>query len=54
MVAGLGQSVILSKRPFFPGFLPEIRAIGGEVVSLRKKIPQHFSENLLILLTLPR
>jgi len=38
---------------FCPAFCPQIRALGGEFVPARKKFPQHFSQKLLILLTLP-
>jgi len=44
-----------SKRPaFLLTFFPQIRALGGEIVPLRKKFPLHVSQKLLILLTLPR
>jgi len=41
-------------RPFLLTFFPQIRAFGGEIVPEQKKFPQHFSQKLLIFLTLSR
>jgi hypothetical protein len=48
------STIFLSNWPFLPGFSPEIRAFGSEIVPPRKKFPQHFLQKLLIFLTLPR
>ena len=45
--------VFRNDRPFLPAFSPKSGPLGAKLCRW-KKIPQHFSEKLLIFLTLPR
>jgi hypothetical protein len=48
------STVFRTNRPFLLSFFPQTRALGGEIVPIQKKFPQHVSQKFLILLTLLR
>jgi len=48
------STIFQNDRQIIPVFCPPKKALGGEIVPRRKKFPQHVSQKLLILLTLPR
>ena len=48
-------SMVFGAIPHFsPAFFPEIRALGGQIVPVQKKFPQHVSPKLLIFFILTR